>query len=137
MLSFSHFSDFLSDPIGKQSAMSKRGQEATSREDSPMAKPETTIPAKARPLNLAAHSLWSEKNSSQNLGYLVNPENADERKGVETASGNSLQTASKSEFRNSQVSRQENALKAEGNLCMEQLQKQCGQLTASCAACDS
>ena len=30
MFSCSHFSNFLSDPIGKQSAMSKRGQEATS-----------------------------------------------------------------------------------------------------------
>ena len=30
MFSCSHFSNFLSDPIGKQSVMSKRGQEATS-----------------------------------------------------------------------------------------------------------
>ena len=46
MFSCSHFSNFLSDPIGKQSAMSKRGQEATSSEDSPMAKPKPMIPAK-------------------------------------------------------------------------------------------
>ena len=40
MFSRSHFSDFLSDDrIGKQSAMSKRGQEATSSEGFPMAKP--------------------------------------------------------------------------------------------------
>ena len=39
MFSCSDFSNFLSDPIRKQSAMSKRGQEATSREGSPMAKP--------------------------------------------------------------------------------------------------
>ena len=71
-----------------------------------------------------ARRSWSERNSSQNLGYLVNPENADERKGVEIACGNSLQTASKSEVGYSQVSRQENAIIAEGNLCMGQLQKQ-------------
>ena len=59
-----------------------------------------------------------------NLGYLVNPANADERKEVGIASGNSKQTGSKSEVGYSQVSRQENALIAEGNLCMEQLQKQ-------------
>ena len=38
MNSCSHFSDFLSDPIGNQSAMSKRGQEGTSGDGSPMAK---------------------------------------------------------------------------------------------------
>ena len=56
------------------------------------------VPAKARPLNLVARSPWSEKDSSPILGYLVNPGNAEERKGVEIASGNSLQTASKSEI---------------------------------------
>ena len=49
MFSFSHFSNFLTDPIGEQSAMSKRGQEATSSEGSPMAKPKPMLPAKARP----------------------------------------------------------------------------------------
>ena len=39
MFSCSHFSNFLSDPIGMQSAVSKRGQEATSSEGSTMAKP--------------------------------------------------------------------------------------------------
>ena len=34
MFSCTHFSEFLSHPIGKQSAMSKRGQETTSREGS-------------------------------------------------------------------------------------------------------
>ena len=76
------------------------------------------------PLNLVSCSPWSAKNSSQNLGYVVNPVNADERKGVETAAGKPLQIASKSEVGYSQVSRQENALKAQGNLCVEQLQKQ-------------
>ena len=106
IFSCSHSNDFLSELIGKQSAMSKRGQEATSGEGSPMAKPKPMVPAKARPLKLASRSPWSEKNSSLNLGYLVNPRNAVERKGVEIASGNSLQTASKSEIGYSQVSRQ-------------------------------
>ena len=39
MLSCSHFSNFLSDPFRKQSDMSKRGEEATSDEGSPMVKP--------------------------------------------------------------------------------------------------
>ena len=39
MLSCNQFSNFPSDPIGKQSAMSKRGQETFSNEGSPMAKP--------------------------------------------------------------------------------------------------
>ena len=120
MFSCSHFCDVLSDPIGKQSAKSKSGQEATSSEGSPMAKPKPMVPAKARPLNLVARSPWSEKNSSQNYEYSINPGNADERKEVGIASGNSLQTASKSEVGYSQVSRQESALIAEGDLCMEQ-----------------
>ena len=85
MFSCSHFSDFLSDPIRKQSAMSKRGQEATSGEGSPMAKPKPMVPAKARPLNLVARNPWSEKNSSQNLSIWSIPRNVDERKGVEMA----------------------------------------------------
>ena len=52
MISCSHFSNFLSDLIGKQSAMSKRSQEATSSEGSPMAKPKPMLPSKARPVNL-------------------------------------------------------------------------------------
>ena len=90
MFSCSHFSDLLSnDQVGKQSAMSKRGQEATSNEGSPMAKPRPAIPAKARPINLVMRSPRSEKDSSQSLEYLVNPANADERKEVEIAPGNS------------------------------------------------
>ena len=95
--------------------MSKRGQEATSNEDSPMAEQKPTIPAKARPLSLVARSPRSDKDSSQNLGHLVNPGNADERKEVDIASGNSWRSASRSEVGCSQVSRQENALMAFGN----------------------
>ena len=60
-------------------------------------------------LNLVAGSPWGEKNSSKNFWYLVNPWNVDERKGVEIASGNCLQTASNSEVGYSQVRRHENA----------------------------
>ena len=120
----SHFSNFLSDPIGQQSAMSKRGEETTSSEDSPMAKPRPAIPAKARPLNLVARSPRSEEDSSQSLGYLVNPGNAGERREVEVAPGNSWRSASRSEVGYSQASRQENAPMAFGNSWHEeQLQK--------------
>ena len=69
IFSCSHFINFLSDPIGKQSAMSNRGQEATSSEGSPMAKPKPMVPAKARPVNLVLRSPWSAReNPPQNLG---------------------------------------------------------------------
>ena len=77
----SHFIDFLfDDQVRKQSAMSKRGQEATSNEGSPM--------ARARPC-LVARDPRSEEISSQSLGYLVNPVNTDQRKEVEIAPENS------------------------------------------------
>ena len=69
--SCSYFSEFLSEPIGKQSAMSKGGQQAASREGSPVAKPKPTVPAKARQINLVSRRPWSEENSSQNLVNLV------------------------------------------------------------------
>ena len=105
----SHFSNFLSDPIGQQSAMSKR-----------MAKPRPAIPAKARPLNFVARSPRSKEDFSQSLGYLVNPVNADERKEVEVAPGNSWRSASRSEVGYSQASRQENAPMASGNSWREE-----------------
>ena len=78
MFSCSHFSNFLSDPIGKQSAMSKRGQEATSSEGSP-----TT-----RPVNIALRGPWSAREKPlQDLGYLANPENVDEGQGSHTLQG--------------------------------------------------
>ena len=68
MFSCRHFSNFLSESIGKQSATSKRGQEATFSEGSPMAKPKPMIPAKARPINLVSHSPWSAReNLAQDL----------------------------------------------------------------------
>ena len=61
MFSCSHFSNFLSDPIEKQSAMSKRGQETSSSEGSPMAEPKPTVQATARPVNLVLRSPWSTR----------------------------------------------------------------------------
>ena len=62
MFSCTHFSNFLCDPMEKQSAMSKRGQETTSSEGSPM--------AKAKPVNLVLRSPWSAReNPPQDLGY--------------------------------------------------------------------
>ena len=82
MFSCSHFGNFLSDPIEKQSAMSKRGQEATSREGSTMAKPRPTVPAMAKSVSSVS---WSAKgNPPQELGHPVNPENDDEGQGDHT-----------------------------------------------------
>ena len=80
MSSCSHHSYFLSDPIGKQSTMSKRGQQAPSSEGSPMAKTRPLVPAKARTVNLMLRSPWSAReNPPQNLGYPVNLENVKDK----------------------------------------------------------
>ena len=74
MYSCGHFSDFLCDPIGMQSATSKIGREATSSEGSPMAKPRPMILAKAKPVNLVLRRPCSTReNPLQNLGHLVDP----------------------------------------------------------------
>ena len=79
MFSCSFSDDFLSDDqVGKHCAMSKRGQEATSNEGSPM--------VKARPC-LVARDSRSEVISSGSLGSLVNLGECDERKEVEIPSG--------------------------------------------------
>ena len=108
MFSCRHFSNFLSDPIGKQSAMSKRGQEATSSEGSPMAKPRPMIPAKAKPVNLVLRSPWSTReNPPQNLGRPVDPVNVDEGQGSQTSTKKLVQTTQSPEVKYSQVRRQE------------------------------
>ena len=76
MYSCCHSSNFLSDnsgQVGKQSAMSKRGQKTTSNEGS------LTVKAKPCPV---ARDAKSEEISSRSLGSLVNPGDADESKGV-------------------------------------------------------
>ena len=110
MFSCSHCSDFLSDPIGKQSAISKRGQEATSSEGSQVAKPRPMIPAKAKPVNLVLRSPWSTReNPRQNLGHPVDPGNVDEGQGSQTSTGKLVQTTQSLEVEYSQVRRQERA----------------------------
>ena len=80
--SCSYFSIFLSDPMGKQSAKTKRGQETTSSEGSPMSKPKPMVPAKEKPVNLVLRSPWSAReNLPQDLGFPVNPGNVDEGQG--------------------------------------------------------
>ena len=72
--SCSLFSSFLSDPIGKQSAMSKSDQEATSSEGSPMAKPKLMVPAKTRPCQLGVtQSVEREGKSSAGFGISGRP----------------------------------------------------------------
>ena len=108
MFSCSHFSNYLSDPIGKQSAMSKRGQRATSSKGSLMAKRKTMVPAKARPVNLVLRSPWSAReNPPQDLGYPVNPANVDEGQGSHTR--RFVRTTQNPEVECSQVRRQEKA----------------------------
>ena len=96
--------------VGKQGAMSKRGQKTTSNEGSPM--------AKARPC-LVARDRRSEEPSSRSLGSLVNPVNANERKEVEIVSGNSVRSASGSETGYSQASRPDKVPIAAGNSMRE------------------
>ena len=110
MFSCSHFSDFLSDPIGKQNAMSKRGQEATSSEVSPMAKSKPMVPAEARPVNVVLRSPWSARgNPPQDLGHSVNPVNVDEGQGYHTSTGRLVRSSQNPEVERSQVRRRENA----------------------------
>ena len=58
---FSHFSNFLSDPIGQQGAMSKRGQEAISGEGSPMVKPKQWFQRRRDKSTWFLRSPWSAR----------------------------------------------------------------------------
>ena len=111
MFSCSHFGNFLSeDQVGKQNAMSKRGQEATPNEGSPT--------AKAKPC-LVLREQRSEEISSQSLGSRVNPEYADERKEVVQAPRQLVLPDSNSKVGYSQASRQENVPQATRKLVLE------------------
>ena len=72
----SHFKSFLSQARERLviGAMSKRGQDTTSSDGSPV--------AKARPTNLVTHGQCKEDVSPQRLGSLVDPVNDDNRKRV-------------------------------------------------------
>ena len=80
-------------------AMSKRGQDTTSSDGSPV--------TKARPSNLVMQGRCKEDVSPQRSGSLVNPENDDDRKRVGLASGNRGHSSSNFEVESSQVYRQE------------------------------
>ena len=97
----SHLRSFLSQArerfvIG---AMSQRGQDTTSSDESPV--------AKARPTNLVMHGHWKEDVSPQRSGSLVNPGNVNNRKGVGLATGNWGSSGSNFEVESSQMYRQE------------------------------
>ena len=98
------FCNFLSDVIGKQSAMSKRGQEATSSEGSSLEKPKPM-----NPMSLVLHNpLSARKNPPQDLSNPVNLENVDEDRDGQSRSGKPVRTnLSQDPIEYSQVSRQE------------------------------
>ena len=103
MYSCSHFSNCLSDDpdqIGKQSAMSKRGQKTTSNEGYPTA----VLRAKR-----------SEDISSRSLGSLVSPVNADARKVVVRTTRQLVLPDSNSNIGYSQASRQKKDTGAGGS----------------------
>ena len=115
MYSCNHFSNVLSDapdPIGKQNAMSKRGQNTTSNEGSPM--------AKAKPcLVLREREQRREDISSQSLGSQVNPGYTDERNEVVRATRQLVLPDSNSEIGHPQANRQENSPQASRKLGLE------------------
>ena len=90
--------------------MSKRGQETTSSEGSPMAKPKPMVPVKAKPVNLVLRSPWSAReNLPQNLGYPVNPGSVAEGQGDHTSTRRHVRTTQNPEAERSLVRRQESA----------------------------
>ena len=101
MISCSHFSNFLSDPIGKQSAMSKRGKEATSSEGSPLAKPKPMVPAKTSLVNLVSRTPRGarEKILRRIERYPVNLGNVDEGQGSWTSARRLVRTTQKARNR--------------------------------------
>ena len=80
-------------------AMSKRGQDTTSSDGSPV--------AEARPTSLVVQGQCKEGVSSQRSGSPVNPVNDNNRKRVRLAAGNRGSSSSNAEVGSSQVYRQE------------------------------
>ena len=116
MFSWRHLSNFLSDPSRKQSAMSKRGQEATSSEGSPMAKPKpmNSAMAKLRPMKLVMHNpLSARKNPLQDLSNPVNPVKVEKEQGGDLGIRKLMRNPSRDPIEYSQVRRQENTQNAD------------------------
>ena len=110
MFSCSHYSNLLSEPIGKLSAMSKGGQEATSSEGSPMAKPKPMIPAKAKPVKLVLRSPWSTKKNLSRICDIPSIRGKSMKdKEVKLGTRKLVQTTQSSEVEYSQVRRQDRA----------------------------
>ena len=118
MFSCNHFNNFLSGPIREQSAMSKRGQEGTSEESSPMAKPRPmkSAIAKPRPVNLVSDSLWSKRNNSwQHLSDSNNQVNTRvEQGGVPSSVGELTRDTSQHSAEQSQVRQRTQAVSGNG-----------------------
>ena len=111
MFSCSHFSNFLSDPIGKAERHVKlEDRMRLPVKVHPWQSPEPSVPAKARQINLVLHSTWSAReNPSQYLGYPGNPGNDDKGQGDLTRTRKLVQTTQNPEVERYQVKRQENA----------------------------
>ena len=111
MFSCSHFSNFLSDPIRKQSAMSMRGQEATSSEGSPMAKPKPINSAmvKSRSMNLVLpQPVECEEEPSARCGQSRQPGECRKEQGGALGIRKLMRNPSRDPIEDSQVKRQEN-----------------------------
>ena len=95
--------------------MSKRGQEATSSEGSPVAKPKPSNPAmaKSRPINMVSDSpLSARQNPPQDLSDSVILENAEEEQGGDSSIRKLMRDPSRDPIE-SQVRRQENTQNAD------------------------
>ena len=136
MFSCSHFRNFLADRIEKQSATSKRGEEATYSEGSPMAKPKPMVPAKARPVNLVLRSPWSAReNLPQDLGYPVNPGIVHEGQGDYRSTRRLVRTTQNPQVELSNVKRQENAQNSDS--WKQGDQEESSNSTSTCTGSDS
>ena len=87
MFSCSHFSNFLSYPIGKQSAVSKRGQETTSSEDRSRSQNQWFQRRRDQSTWFLRRPRSAMENLPQDLWYPVYTENVDEGQGDHTGIG--------------------------------------------------
>ena len=95
---------------------STRGQEATSSEGSPMAKPKpmNSAMAKSRPMRLVLQNpLCARMNFPQDLSNLVNPVNVEEEQGGAPSIRKLMRNPGQDPFEYSQVRRQENTQNAD------------------------
>ena len=114
IFSRSHFQNFLSHSRERLAfgiaigIMSKKGQGASSSDDSPL--------EKARPTNLVMRRQCKENISNQRLGSLVNPENYNKQERIAYACGNRVADDYNLGVEYSQVKRPEKVKYAQGDL---------------------